>query len=210
MIEPASPETTYVETLFCTDAVPEMIAKECAKADLPNLSISPQEGRFLQILVAATGAIRVLEFGSLGGYSASWLGNGMKHNGKLITVEIDPARANLTRSNLTLARFQYEVFEGDGHKLKPVLARHAPFDFVFIDAEKEGYPDYFDFAMNHTRSGGIVAAHNAFMYHTVAYENAAEPRTNTMRHFNRLAAMTMNFLGTIYPAGDGILFGVVL
>lgn len=203
-------ESDYITDLFCKDRFIQQVAENCSKSHLPNLSITAEEGRFLQVLVRAIDARKVLEIGTFGGYSAAWMGRGMARDGRLTTVEIDPARADLARENLFLAGFNYVVLTANAHAIHDQLIAGGLYDFVFIDAEKEGYEDYFKLALDLTRRGGIIAAHNAFMYHTVAGDNPSERRTPLMREFNRCAAHETEFMPTIFPAGDGILFGVRL
>jgi caffeoyl-CoA O-methyltransferase len=164
----------------------------------------------LQFLVRACGAVRALEVGTLGGYSGIWIARGLVPDGKLITLEKEPAHAEVARQHFTSAGVtdRVEIRVGNAHLLLQELASEGPFDFVFIDAEKPGYPAYFDWALEHTRLGGVIAAHNAFRGGSVAGERADDDFSETMRDFNRRVAAEPRVISTIYPAGDGTLLAV--
>lgn len=202
----------YITELFAqADPVLAQVYDAIPKRGLPAITIKPEEGRFLQFLVAACGARKVLEIGTLGGYSGIWLARGLAANGKLITVEREPRHAEVAREHFALAglRDRVEIRLGDAHALLPALSAEAPFDVCFIDAEKEGYPVYLDWALVNVRPGGIIAAHNAFRNGTVADSANHDADAELMRAFNRRFANEPRLLATIFPAGDGMTIGVV-
>jgi caffeoyl-CoA O-methyltransferase len=177
---------------------------------LPEIGVKPEEGRFLQVLVRACGARRAVEIGSLGGYSGIWIARGLAPGGWLITLEKEPDRARLAREHFAAAGLagQVEVREGDALRLLDRLGNEGPFDFVFIDADKGGYPAYFDWALKFTRQGGVIAAHNAFRKGSVAGLADPDDWTEVMRGFNQRVASEPRVFSTIYPAGDGTLVAV--
>lgn len=129
---------------------------------LPNIQISPIQGKMLQVLAAACNARKILEIGSLGGYSGIWLARTLPAGGRLITLEIDPKHAAAVRSAFARARVddRAEVRVGRALDLLPDLQAEAPFDLVFIDADKGAYPDYLDWALRLSRPGSIIVADN--------------------------------------------------
>jgi len=129
---------------------------------LPEIQISPIQGKMLQVLAAACNAHKILEIGSLGGYSGIWLARALPAKGRLITLEINPKHAAAVRSAFASARVddRAEVRVGRALDLLPGLQNEAPFDLIFIDADKDNYPDYLDWALRLSRSGSIIVADN--------------------------------------------------
>ncbi len=141
----------------------------------------------------------------------TWLARGLLPGGKLITLEKEPQYAAVAREHFALAGLsdRVEVRLGDAHALLPALAAEGPFDFCFIDAEKHGYEAYLTWALANVRPGGVIAAHNAFRHGAVLDPLNTEADTLAMRAFTRRWAAEPRLLGTIYPAGDGTLVGIV-
>jgi predicted O-methyltransferase YrrM len=201
----------YITQLFAVqDPAMQQVWEETPKKGLPAISVKPEEGRFLQFLVRASGATRALEIGTLGGYSGSWIARGLAPGGRLITLELEPLHAEVARQHFvaTGVADRVEIRVGNAHHSLQSLSAEAPFDFIFIDAEKPGYPDYFEWALEHTAVGGIIAAHNAFRSGAVADPANNEALTELMRGFNRRVAGEPRLISTIFPAGDGIVVGV--
>ncbi len=201
----------YISDLFAREDEALLRARQDSPArGLPAINIKPEEGRFLQFLVRASGARKVVEIGTLGGYSGIWIARGLPAGGKLVTLEIKPAHAEVAREHFEAAGLldRIEIRIGEGNQLLPGLASEGPFDFVFIDADKPGYPVYLDWALENTRLGGIIAAHNAFRKGSVAGLPEPDDYTDAMRDFNDRFAREERLLSTIYPAGDGTLVGV--
>ena len=204
---------SYITDEFARpDAVLQQVLAAIPARGLPQITIKPEEGRFLQFLVRACSARRAVEIGTLGGYSGIWLARGLLAGGRLITLEKEPRHADVAREHFALAGLldRVEVRLGDAADLLPALSPEGPFDFCFIDADKQGYGFYLDWALANVRPGGILAAHNAFRQGTVLDAADHSPDSESMRAFNRRFASEPRLLSTIYPAGDGMLIGVVL
>ncbi len=201
----------YLREQFAVeDDVLIAIRENIAARGLPQMTINPEEGRFLEFIVAASGARLALEIGTLGGYSGTWIARGLPDDGRLITLEQDSERASVADENFRLAGLaeRVEIRVGDAHQLLPELSTEGPFDFVFIDAEKEGYPAYLDWALENLRPGGVVAGHNAFGRGGVANEADTSARIEALRTFNRRLAEDPRMVSLIFPAGDGTAFAV--
>ncbi len=201
----------YISSLFAVeDSSLRMAREESPKRGLPSISIKPEEGRFLQFLVRACGAKKAVEIGSLGGYSGIWIGRGLLPGGKLYTLDKDSKHAEVAREHFAAAGVEdiIEIKIGDAHRSLLEIKELGPFDFVFIDAEKPGYPAYFDWAIENTREGGIIAAHNAFRKGTVVGIGQDDDHSELMRQFNQQIANEKRLISTIYPAGDGMLISV--
>ncbi|MGH2523722.1 MAG: O-methyltransferase, partial [Anaerolineales bacterium] len=202
----------YIADLFAApDPVLRQVFESIPRRGLPAITIKPEEGKFLQFLVRVSGAHRAVEIGTLGGYSGIWLARGLLAGGKLITLEKEPHHAEVAQEHFALAGLadRVDLRLGDAHALLPALSAEGPFDFCFIDAEKSGYPAYLDWALANVRPGGVIAAHNAFRAGAILDQADRSPDTEAMRAFNQRFAREPRLLSTVFPAGDGMLIGVV-
>lgn len=201
----------YITDLFAKqDDAQRRALEDSPKHGLPAISVKPEEGKFLQVLVSSCNAVKAVEIGTLGGYSGIWIARGLAPGGKLITLEREQKHADVARAHFAAAGVadRVEIRIGDAHESLKSLTAESPFDFVFIDAEKSGYPFYFDWALANVRVGGVIAAHNAFRNGSVAGVGAPDEDTEAMRAFNRRVANEPRVLSTIYPAGDGTVVAV--
>jgi predicted O-methyltransferase YrrM len=198
------------DTFIPPDPILEQIREQIPLKGLPDFSILPEEGRFLQFLASASNARTALEFGALGGYSGIWIARGLMPDGKLVTVEKDPHHAAVAQEHFKLAGLSQKVDLrlGDALQLLPNLEEKAPYDFIFIDAVKTIYPQLFDWAVYHLRIGGIVAAHNALRFGRVLQSPAPDESSRIVQELNRRAAQDERLVSTIYPGGDGFLVAV--
>lgn len=138
---------------------------EAAAAGLPSISIGPEQGKFLQLLIQLSGARKVLEIGVLGGYSGAWIARALPADGKLIGLELEKRHADFALDQwrrMGLAD-RVEVRVGAAIELLPGLADEAPFDLVFIDADKNNYPGYLEYALRYSRAGTIILGDNVSM-----------------------------------------------
>jgi predicted O-methyltransferase YrrM len=203
--------SAYINGLFAREDDALIRARQDSPArGLPAIHIKPEEGRFLQFLVRASGARKVVEIGTLGGYSGIWIARGLPPGGRLITLELQPTHAEVAREHFEAAGLmdRIEIRIGEASQLLQELSSEAPFDFIFIDADKPGYPAYLDWALENTRLGGTIAAHNAFRKGSVIGLSEPDAYTDIMRDFNERFGREERLLSTIYPAGDGTLVGV--
>jgi caffeoyl-CoA O-methyltransferase len=203
----------YITGLFALeDEALQHARQDSLRQGLPAISIKPEEGRFLQFLVRACGVRLALELGTLGGYSGIWIARGLIHGGRLISIEKEPRHAEIARAHFEAAGVadRVEVRVGEADSLLPGLSQEGSFDFVFIDADKPGYPLYLGWAIENTRQGGLIAAHNAFRKGSVAGQAPDDEFTPLMREVNSHLASDPRLISTIYPAGDGTLISVKL
>ncbi|NDJ78854.1 MAG: O-methyltransferase [Chloroflexi bacterium] len=203
--------TRYIRQHFAPeDDLLRSVRASTPEKGLPQIEIRPEEGKMLQFLVALSSARRVLEIGTLAGYSGIWLARGLPEGGTLITLELDPKHAEVAREHFKLAGVsdRIEIMVGNAHESLQKLASEAPFDMVFIDAEKEGYPAYLDWAVAHVPSGGLITAHNAFRGGAIVDDGGDERVTGT-RAFLEAMAQHARLFSTIIPVGDGIAAAVV-
>jgi predicted O-methyltransferase YrrM len=175
------------------DAALEGAIRRSRKAGFPDIAVAPNQGRLLELLARATGARRILEVGTLGGYSTIWLARALAPEGRLVSFEIDSDTADVARENIAAAGFadQVEVRTGDAVDLLPQLAAEkiGPFDFSFIDADKENNPVYFEWAVKLSRPGSMILVDNVARGGAVA---DAASRDSDVLGVRRLADMVAN------------------
>ena len=192
----------YIEDLFGTsDEVLEATLRDSRRGGLPDINVSPNQGRLLQMLVEITGARRVLEIGTLGGYSAIHLARGLPEDGELISLELDEHHADVARNNVERAGLSdiVEVRVGDARRLLADLIENGegPFDLVFIDADKEGYPEYLGAVLQLVRPGSLILGDNTIRGGTVL--DPQEETARATREFNRLVAEDSRLHGIVLP-----------
>lgn len=208
-----SPYEEYLrETFHNDDPGLERLQAEAQSAGLPPISIGPEQGKFLQVLVQLTGARKVLEIGTLGGYSGVWIARALPAGGKLISLELEEKHAAFTRSQwaaLGLAD-KTEVRVGPALASLPALAGEAPFDLIFIDADKENYPAYLEWALRYSRPGTVILGDNVRMGGRLTDPTLQEsPGIQGMRRFAEGLATDPRLVSTVVPYEDGIAIGVV-
>lgn len=213
MTEPDAGLSGYVQKLFAAeDGVLQEVRAESARRGLPEISVSAEVGRLLQLLLTAIDARTVLEIGTLGGYSAIWMARSLPADGRLLTLEIDPERAEVARTFIERAGLGsvVEVRVGDAVAILPGMAAAGDrFDAVFIDADKERYPDYLEHALALVRPGGLILADNAFWSGRVLEEDGADEGTRAVQRFNRRLAEHPGLVATVIPIRDGLAAAVV-
>jgi predicted O-methyltransferase YrrM len=182
----------YIETHLLTDdpVLKEALAAN-AKAGLPPIDVSPAQGKFLQLLATIQGARRVLEIGTLGGYSTICLGRALPSDGMIISLEATARHAEVARANIAKAklRCQVEVRVGLALETLPKLQaeRLPPFDLVFIDADKENSGNYLEWAMKLTQSGSVIICDNVVRSGAlVDANNTTPPLRGTRELFERM------------------------
>lgn len=204
------------ERLLGDDPVLAATLAANAAAGLPAIDVSPLQGRLLEILARMVGAARILEIGTLGGYSTIWLARALPPGGRLVTLEAEPRHAEVARGNLARAGLAatVEVHVGPALASLPGLEGGPPFDLVFIDADKGNNPAYLDWALRLTRPGSVILCDNVVRGGRVADPaQAARDVTGTRQFFDMLAAeprLTATAVQTVGAKGwDGFAIAVV-
>lgn len=184
--------------------------------EIPNASISPNQGKFLQILALACNAKRILELGTLGAYSTLWLAKGLPKDGKVVSIEFDPFHAEVARQNIANAGLseQIELHLGAALDILPRLETQAPFDMVFIDADKPPYKEYFEWAIRLGRPGTIIVADNVIRNGKVLEADSADEKVRGVQRLNSWLSGCNEVTATIlHNVGvkeyDGMVLAVV-
>jgi predicted O-methyltransferase YrrM len=199
----------YAEQLFAPeDAALHEIRAMQRRAGLPDIAISPDQGKILLVLLRAIGARRVLEIGTLGGYSGVWMARALPPDGRLTTIEYDPRHAAVARDAFRRAGVsqRVELLEGPAIDLLPAL--QPGYDAVFVDADKAPLEEYFRHAMRLLRPGGLLLCDNAFFNGRVTDPSDRAADIEGVRAFNRLAATDARLVTAVIPVRDGLVVGV--
>jgi len=172
---------------------------------MPAIQLGASEAKAVALLLRVAGAKKVVEVGTLAGYSALVMARALPEDGHLWTIEFDPKHARVARENLAAAGFQdrVTVHEGAGLEVLPRLVPFGPFDAVFIDADKGNYGRYGRWAADNLRSGGLLVGDNAFLFGRLLEDS---PEAAAMRRFHEEARA--HFDTVCLPTPDGMLLGV--
>jgi predicted O-methyltransferase YrrM len=205
------------ETIVAEDEALRAAVAAGEASGLPSIQVSPPQGKLLAQLVRLVGARRILEFGTLGGYSAILMARALPPEGRLITLEARAEYAEVARESIERARVgdRVEVRVGPALELLPGLEEEGePFDLVFIDADKVNTPNYFAWALDRTRPGGLIIADNVVRRGTLADPDDPDEATKAQRYLHEmLAAEPRVDATTIQTVGskgyDGFLIALV-
>jgi caffeoyl-CoA O-methyltransferase len=209
----------YIGDLFhLQDTALKATEKSIKENAIPQISISPNQGKFLHILALLCGASRILEIGTLAGYSTIWLARALPPNGKLITLELDPKHAAVAQENINRAGLKEKVHIRLGKAIEtlPLLEKEClgPFDMIFIDADKQPYAEYFQCALRLSRPGTLIVADNVVREGKVLNEKSNDDVINGVRRFNQMLAdstdVTASIIQTVgLKEYDGMALAVV-
>lgn len=183
----------YIEELFTPpdDALAANL-RDAAAAGMPSIAVSPNQGKLLYLLTKLAGAKKVLEIGTLGGYSTTWLARALPPDGRVITLEMDPKHAEIAQRNIARAGVgeQVEIIVGMAHETLRRLIRvgAGPFDVIFIDADKTSYPEYLELSLELARPGTLLLADNVIRNGNVIDADPADAFDRGAKLYNEAAA----------------------
>ncbi|MEK4153857.1 O-methyltransferase [Paenibacillus odorifer] len=206
------------ERLIPQDAVLEEVLVTNQQAGLPPFDVSPSQGKFLNLLVQMKGARRILEIGTLGGYSTIWMARALPSDGQIVTLELDPIHAQVAKANLSLAEVDHlvELRVGDALEQLSQMKQEGvePFDFIFIDADKPNNPNYLKWALQFSQPGSVILGDNVIREGEVINENSEDARVVGVREFYDLLAeesrISATAIQTVGSKGyDGFVLGIV-
>jgi caffeoyl-CoA O-methyltransferase len=188
------------------------------ESNIPPISISPNQGKFLQMLAQLCHAKKILEIGTLAGYSTIWLARALPKDGKLITLEYEPLHARVAQKNIDRAGLTsiVEIREGKGLDLLPKLVEEGagPFDMIFIDADKPPYKEYFDWSLKLSRPGTLIVADNVIREGKVLNDKNSDEMVTGVKRFNAALAANPAVTATIIQTvgakeHDGMALAIV-
>lgn len=214
---------TAVDSYFVNSLIPAEPALDAAlrdsnAADLPQINVTPNQGKFLQLLVQIQGARKVLEIGTLGGYSTIWMARALPKDGRLISLEVNPAHAAVAQANIARAGLA-DIVEIRIGKAVETMARLVqeglgPFDFIFIDADKPSNPAYLEWSLKLSRPGTVIVCDNVVRNGSVIDANSPDPTINGVRRYFELLAknprLSSTAIQTVGSKGyDGFSLAIV-
>jgi predicted O-methyltransferase YrrM len=200
------------------DEVLQETIKSLDTAEMPQISVTANQGKFLQVIALMCNAKRVLELGTLAGYSTIWLARSLPEDGTIVTIEFDPRHANVAKQNIKNAGLLDKVDIRVGKAMDIMLeikeAKEEPFDLIFIDADKPPYTEYFEMALSLSHPGTVIICDNVIREGKVLDENSTDDRVIGVQRFNKLLASNKNVTATILQTVgvkeyDGMAIAVV-
>ncbi|SED29580.1 Predicted O-methyltransferase YrrM [Rhizobiales bacterium GAS188] len=208
----------FTDLLVASDPALEAALAASDAAGLPPINVAPNQGKLLMLLARIQGARRILEIGTLGGYSTIWLARALPDDGQLVTLEADAKHAEVARANIARAGLadRVEIRVGPALETLPLLVAEGkgPYDLVFIDADKPSNPHYLAFALELTRRGSLIIADNVVRNGAVVQAASRDPNVRGIRRFNELVAaeprLTATAVQTVGSKGyDGFAIALV-
>ncbi|MCB0356486.1 MAG: O-methyltransferase [Bdellovibrionales bacterium] len=203
----------YINQLFAIEDETLLAIRSALKADKKEgINIGPYEGKILQFLIKALHIEKIVEIGTLYGYSALWMARALPEQGKLYCLESEPNHFEKAQHFLMKSEVQQkiEIHLGDALSSLQQLSAKAPFDMVFIDANKAGYIKYLDWAEEHIKSGGLIVGDNTFLFGNVFADNSQAHMTINketiaiMREFNSRLANPKKYNSILLPTAEGM------
>ncbi|MGV4968377.1 O-methyltransferase [Priestia aryabhattai] len=206
------------DKLIQPDPILDEVLKANQEAELPAIDVSPSQGKFLHLLASLKGAKRILEIGTLGGYSTIWLARALPKDGQLITLELSAHHAEVARANLKRAGVSHlvEVIVGPGLDTLAVLKDRGtdPFDLIFIDADKPNNPNYLKWALKLSKRGSLIICDNVVRQGHVVNAESEDENVKGIRQFmnalaqeKRISATAIQTVGS--KGYDGFIVGIV-
>ncbi|MDP4097046.1 O-methyltransferase [Paenibacillus sp. P96] len=206
------------DKLITHDSILEQVLEANRKAYLPAIEVSPSQGKLLSLLAQMAGATRILEIGTLGGYSTIWMARTLPANGKIVTLELDPHNAQVARANFALAGLEEKVDLRLGNALEQLAQLDQEgtesFDLIFIDADKPNNPAYLRWALHFSHPGTVIIGDNVIREGEIINKHSTDPRIHGVRAFYDLLAeeprINATAIQTVGSKGyDGFVLGLV-
>jgi caffeoyl-CoA O-methyltransferase len=207
----------YISNLFededdCLKATEQAIIE----SGIPQISISPNQGKFLQLMAKVSKAKKILEVGTLGGYSTIWMARALPDDGKLITLEIEEKHAKVAQKNFDRCGLasKIDIRLGKAIDIMPLLEKEGPFDMIFIDADKPPYTEYFQWALKLSRPGTLIIADNVIREGKVLLDESPDEMVAGVKRFNAFLSQCKEVDATIFQTvgskeHDGMAIAIV-
>lgn len=208
----------FTDTLRAKDEILDAVLARSDAAGLPQINVAPNQGKFLMLMTRMIGARRILEVGTLGGYSTIWLGRGLPSSGHIDTLEANPEHADVARDNIRHAGLEDLVEIHVGMALETlkhlVLLRTLPYDLIFLDADKAGLPDYLQWSLELSHTGTVIIADNVVRRGEVSNPDTADEDVRGAQRYLEIAGadprLESTAIQTVGSKGyDGFAISVV-
>lgn len=206
------------ELLAPEDKVLTDTLESLQKEGLPEISVTANQGKFLQVMAILCNATKILELGTLGGYSTIWLARALPEGGKMISIEFDKHHAEVARKNIDHAGLSQKVDIRVGKALdilpEIIAAKEGPFDMIFIDADKEPYDKYFELALSLSRPGTLIICDNVIREGKVLDKQSSDEKVQGVQRLNKMLSSNKKVTATIVQnvgikEHDGMAIAVV-
>ncbi len=187
----------YIDSILgATDPALDAALEAVRAAGLPQISVTASQGKLLHLLAKLQGAKRILEIGTLGGYSTIWMARALPKNGKLVTIEADAKHARVAAENIARAGLSEKVELRKGKALSVLPELEGPFDLIFIDADKRNNPRYFEWALKLARKGSLIIVDNVVREGEILDADSADPDIRGTRKLFELMAAEPRVMAT--------------
>jgi predicted O-methyltransferase YrrM len=201
-------KSEYVQSFFIQkDPIHQLIFQGLTERGIPQISVSSEAAKILYLLIKMTGAKKILEIGTLGGYSTIWLARALCTTGKVLSLEISQHHADFAQENIEKAGLsdQVDIMVGDAmESLEILIAKNEKFDFFFIDADKPNYPTYLEKVIKLSKPGSVIAADNLFLEGDIFDLDNQAPSSIAIRNFNNRISQDPRLESIILTIGDGL------
>lgn len=211
-----TPSIDYIRKLTAAqDSLLASIDESLLRLNIP-MHIGAEEGKLLQTLITLHQSERIVEIGTLAGYSTIWMARALPEGGHIYTINKDPQHIAMAKHffDQSEVRESITMLEGDAHEKLPELADKGPFDLLFIDADKISYNDYLDWAETHVRAGGLIIADNTLLHGTMGLDlppQTISPTTwHNMRRFNERLADPSRYFTSMIATQEGLTVAIKL
>ncbi len=205
----------FVQHFLTPDSALDAALRASAEANLPNIQVAPNQGKLLHLLAQTLNAQRILEIGTLGGYSTIWLARALSPAGRIVTLEYNPMHADVARKNIEHAGLSERVDIRVGKAIDTLPKLAGPFDFIFIDADKSSMPEYFAWSLKLSRPGTLIVADNVVRKGAVIDEHSTDESVRGVRRLVEMISkekrVSATVLQTVGSKGyDGLILARVL
>ncbi|KAB8038951.1 O-methyltransferase [Silvanigrella paludirubra] len=203
-----------IDTFKPEDSILKEVKDRSAKLNIPLIQVNNMDGLHLELLIRISKAKKIVEVGTLAGYSGICIARGIQNDGILHTIELEQKHADAAKESFQKAGVSHLIKQhvGPGIEMLKSIEKEGPFDAIFIDADKVSYPKYLTWAEDNLKVGGLIIGDNTFAWGNIYKENIEDPELNTkviaLREFNSRLANSSKFRSTILPTGEGLTVAI--
>lgn len=214
--QPFHDRRDYIRQTFAQEPKAQQAVRAAMVSPEDQINVPPEDGRLLQLLVRLVGAKKIVEIGTLGGYSSLWMAQAMPRGGRIYTCEYEERRAKIAEKHFKkhAKGKKITIVRGNANETLPKLSQKGPFDLVFIDADKISYAKYLDWAEKNVRRGGLIVGDNTFLFDAVWQEEPVDRVRQealfAMRDFNRRLADPKKYQSMLLNTGQGMTVAMKL